>query len=63
MHTTNNNQFGMLHLSGLCITSESVSGFILSIADLALEHLFAAQVKKKEGVEDRGTNSPHSLWS
>ena len=45
MHTTNNKQFGMLYLSGLCIVL--VSGFILSVAALALEHLLSNDVRKR----------------
>ena len=45
MHTTNNKQFDMLYLSGLCIIL--VSGFILGVATLSLEHLFANCAKTR----------------
>ena len=55
MRTTNNKQFGMLYLSGLCIVL--VSGFILSVGVLALEHLFAMRVSKRGSTVQRNESS------
>ena len=55
MRTTNNKQFGMLYLSGLCIVL--MAGFVLSLGVLALEHLLLSCVSKRRKTEQRNEST------